>query len=407
MPKVVHVLRKFEPSEWGGTESHIVGLIPELERLGWLSEVHAPAEAGTDGQPIVQVGGAFRTFRAHYPWLGLPPGGRDRMVASGGNLVTLDEPLRLLADRRASILHVHTQRRLGGVVRFAARRRGIPYAVTIHGPLRAGGVQGAAVDTVPRSRGVDLGAAYGFLVGARRVVEDADLVFVLNERERAAWEPERRGRHLECIPHGVRTDPATAAERRQARRAVPGLGDAPFACVIGRLDPVKGQDLALAAFERDAQTAGLHLVLAGADTDRAFAQALRARAARLPARVHLVGGVSPAVARALLAEARVALLPSRAEAFGIVLLEAWAEGTPALFSDVGGLADLARGNEVRAGSVPAVTEEGWAAALRAFLTSPAALEEEARRGPARVAARYGWRGVAERLAGAYDRACAR
>ena len=56
MPHVVHVLRKFEPRERGGIETHLVGLIPELARLGWTSEVHAPRERGTDGAPLREVG---------------------------------------------------------------------------------------------------------------------------------------------------------------------------------------------------------------------------------------------------------------------------------------------------------------------------------------------------------------
>lgn len=406
MPKVVHVLRKFVPSEWGGVESHLVGLVPELERLGWISEVHAPAEAGTDGAALRAVGATFRTYRAHYPWIGLSGADRARLAASGGNLVTLDEPLRLLADRRASILHAHTQRRAGGVVRFAARRKGLPYAVTIHGPLRAGGEAGAAVAVGGAARGLDVGAPFGLLVGARRVVEDADLVFVLNEREEAAWRRERAGRHLERIPHGIRTARATPAEREAARRAVGGLGDAPFACVVGRLDPAKGQDLALGAFERVAHPS-MHLVLVGSATDASFARALQDRAARAgAARVHLTGGVPPRTARALLAAARLALVPSRAEAFGLVLLEAWAEGTPALFSDVGGLSDLGRDNGMDLGRVAPVDEDGWTASLERVLAHPEALEEEAAKGPD-VAARYSWRSVAERIAAAYDRVSAR
>ena len=61
MPRVVHVLRKFEPSEWGGIETYLLGLLPELERLGWKSEVHAPQEAGTDGTILREHGIGFRT----------------------------------------------------------------------------------------------------------------------------------------------------------------------------------------------------------------------------------------------------------------------------------------------------------------------------------------------------------
>ena len=134
MPKVVHVVRKFEPAEWGGTETFMVNLVRELVPLGWMSEVHAPGEPGTDGSALELAGATFRTFSASYPVAGLDAAGRKRLVASGGNLVTFDEMRRLAFDRRTSLFHTHTARRLGGVVRWAARRTGRPYAVTLHGP---------------------------------------------------------------------------------------------------------------------------------------------------------------------------------------------------------------------------------------------------------------------------------
>src|SRR5690348_3115639 len=135
MPKVIHVLRKFEPAEWGGIETHMVGLVPALARLGWTSEVHAPREAGTDGSPLTAIGAGFRPFAAHYPYLGLTPEKRAALVAVGGNLISPEELIVLMTTRNADVIHVHTRGRLGGIVRSASRLRKIPYAVTLHGPV--------------------------------------------------------------------------------------------------------------------------------------------------------------------------------------------------------------------------------------------------------------------------------
>jgi glycosyltransferase involved in cell wall biosynthesis len=415
---IVHVLRKFEPAEWGGIETHLLGLLPELASLGYRAEVHAPAESGTSGAPLRAIGVELTTFRARYPVLGLGDAGRRDLVAAGGNLVSFDELLRLARTRGAALFHAHTQRRLGGVVRTAARLRRVPYAVTIHGPLRAGA---AVIAGDPRRRrGLDLGAPFGALVGARRVVEDADLAFVLNRDEEAAWADARRGRHLERVVHGVAPSVVTAPARAVARASIPGLGDAPYALVVGRLDAPKGQDLALEAFLRVADPR-VHLVLARPAVDASFAKRLRARAdaanvvnvrnglngmiGSIP-RVHFAGGVAPAVARALMAEAELVLVPSRAEPFGIVLLEAWAEGTPAAFSAVGGLADLARDNDAGWGAVDAPTVDAWSTRLAALLADADGRALERREGPTRVARRYTWRALAERTADAYERAIA-
>src|SRR5436190_23485749 len=108
MPKVIHIVRKFEPDQWGGIETHLLALIPRLERLGWTSEVHAPAEMGTDGSALTAAGATFRTFRAYYPYLRMGHKERTSLVAAGGNLISFEELGRLLLHRRASVLHVHT-----------------------------------------------------------------------------------------------------------------------------------------------------------------------------------------------------------------------------------------------------------------------------------------------------------
>lgn len=403
MPRVVHVLRKFEPAEWGGTETHICGLIPELERFGFTSEVHAPREDGTDGHPLEALGARFRSFRAHYPYVGLSSGERAKLVASGGNLVSAGELLSLATARRPSLFHVHTQGRLGGVVRTASRIRRIPYAVTVHSPIKTSIeiMRAANEGKLDRPR-ADFGKPFGALVGARKVGRDADLFFTLSDEEHAAWLDERAGKHIEQITHGVSATPSTPEARSQARRSVPGLGDAPFIVVLGRVDPVKGQDTALRAYlaQKDPEA---HLVLAGSITDPSFAGQVRELANERPSHVHFVGALSPTEARAFLAEAFLALVPSRAEAFGLVLLEAWAEGTPVIFSDVGGLSSIARRAELSFGAVEN-NDDAWALALGRALADEPWRTEESLAGPRRVLRDYSWRSVAERVAASYRKA---
>ena len=403
MPKVVHIVRKFEPAEWGGTETHLIAMLREMRELGWESEVHAPREAGTDGAAIREAGAVFKTFRAHYPYLGMTPERRKGLVAAGGNLVSVHELARLALRTKADVLHLHTLGRLGGVVRFAAKLRHIPYAVTLHGPVRAH-AEVAEQDAVRRTSGlVDLGAPFGMLVGARRVVHDADLMFVLNRKEHDAWAKVREGKHLEIVSHGVDLQRATEEARREARAGVPGLGDAPYVVVIARLDRAKGPDLAIDAFLRGAPEA-MHLVLAGSVADPVYAEEVKAMAAAAGHRVHVLGGVAPKTARALLAEATLALVPSRSEPFGIVLLEAWAEGTAAVFSDVGGLSDIARRTGGTWGLVDVGNAETFAATLGRLVRDQAALTRERSEVRERVARHFTWKALAQRIVLGYERA---
>lgn len=401
MPKVIHVVRKFEPSAWGGVETHLVGLLPELARRGWTGEVHAPREQATDGRVFSELGVPFRSFRAHYPYLGLTPERRDALVACGGNLVAPGELVALARRRDVDLLHAHTLGRLGGVVRVAARLLGIPYAVTLHGPVRAN-AEIVEASARARTKGlVDVGQAFGWAVGARRVVRDAALVFVLHEGELRAWRPDRAGRHLERVVHGVSPETAKTSDRASARGAISGLGDAPFVLVLGRMEPAKGQDLALAAFLR--ARPDTHLVLAGGVADAGYVAALRKTIAeRGSDKLHLVGGVAPHLARALLAEAALVVVPSRAEPFGIVLLEAWAEGASTLFSDVDGLAAIADRLGAKTGRITPNDPDALAGAIRHALDEPEALRDEARRMQGEVTRRASWASVAEHLGHRYE-----
>jgi glycosyltransferase involved in cell wall biosynthesis len=404
VPKVIHVLRKFEPAAWGGIETHLAGLVPELARLGWSSEVHAPDERGTDGRPLEALGATFRTFRARYPYLGLTDERREALVACGGNLVAPGELVALARRRDADLFHVHTLGRLGGVVRLASRIAGVPYAVTIHGPVRA---NAEVVEEAARGRTVgltDIGQPFGWAVGARRVVQDASLVFALHEGERRAWESQRRGRHLERVVHGVDPAVATAEERAEARRAIPGLGGEPFVLALGRMEPAKGQDVALGAYLQARPPA--RLVLAGAAASPPFAAEIRARAAG-EAGVHVVGGVPPRVARALLAEAALVIVPSRAEPFGIVLLEAWAEQARTLFADVDGLATIAGLLGAREGAFAPGDEAALAAQIARAFADPTPLAAEAERMQSEVRRQMSWSSVAGRLAASYEAALPR
>lgn len=399
MPKVIHVVRKFEPEAWGGVETHLVEVIPALAELGWRSEVHAPRERATDGAPLEAVGATFRTFRARYPYLGLDAERRAALVACGGNLVSVEELARLVLAERADVLHAHTLGRLGGVVRLASKLTGVPYAVTLHGPVRANADAVAQASEERTKHLVDVGQAFGWMVGARRVVEDADLVFALHEGERAAWAKARAGRHLERAIHGVSASRATDEARRAARARIPGLGDARLVLVLGRMEPAKGQDLALDAFTALGET-DAHVAFIGAAASPAFAADLTARAASNP-RVHVLPGVAPAEARALLGAADLVVIPSRAEPFGIVLLEAWAEGARVLHADVDGLASIARELGATASAVAPNDVAALARAMRAALDDPAPLAREGARLRAEVAKKFSWSSVAAGLADRY------
>jgi glycosyltransferase involved in cell wall biosynthesis len=145
---------------------------------------------------------------------------------------------------------------------------------------------------------------------------------------------------------------------------------------VGRLVPIKGFDLLVrACAPRHAREARLRLVLVGEGPER---DRLRRLADGLGVELHLPGHVSRDEVGAWLRAADLYAQPSRVlpngrtEGLPLATLEALATGLPAVVSDSGGLAELAR----RASDVCIVPSgDVWAlgAALRRGLDLPAHL----------------------------------
>lgn len=103
---------------------------------------------------------------------------------------------------------------------------------------------------------------------------------------------------------------------------------------IGRLElHLKGIDLLLAAWAEVVPTIGDRLVIAGTGPDEQKIEHLIASLG-LADSVDLVGWVSGEHKRSLVRSARLVVVPSRHETFGLVAVEALAAGTPVIIFDI-------------------------------------------------------------------------
>jgi glycosyltransferase involved in cell wall biosynthesis len=120
-----------------------------------------------------------------------------------------------------------------------------------------------------------------------------------------------------------------------------GLND-PFLLFVGRLASNKGLVELVGAFAALRRVyPGAQLVLVG--EDGGMGDTVRRRAAELDVAkaVHLTGFIQDERRLAsAFSEARMLVLPSEYEAFGLVLLEALAHGTPVVASRVGGIPEF-------------------------------------------------------------------
>jgi glycosyltransferase involved in cell wall biosynthesis len=399
--RVAHILRKYDPLEWGGTEAHVAEVTRRLVGLGWSPEVHAPRGPVTPDRVLDRQVPLVR-YRTFCPYLGAAQK-RKALVANAGNLVTLDEPLRLAHDRGIALAHLHTGGRVGGAVRTAMRLTGRPYVISVHGPLLARR-SWLDAELARRTAGlVDLGRPFGALLGARRVFQDAARVMTFNQEERQAL-AEQLGDRVICLDQGVDAERLASGSVERAVERWPLLAGSPVVALIGRIHPQKNQLLAVQAFAMGAP-ANHHLVLAGAVVDPGYRDTLQreARALGVASRVHLLGNLDPVrEIPDLFARARLVMVPSLHEAFGLVVLEAWAAGRPAMLAVHSGLADLAAAIGKDGLAVPSLLVEDWAAALRQALANPERLKIAAQAGEALVRQRFSWDVVARHIQDVYE-----
>ena len=150
---------------------------------------------------------------------------------------------------------------------------------------------------------------------------------------------------IEVVPPGVDHAFFSPGDRRGARAAL-GLGDHPVLLFAGRIQPLKGLTVAVAAFAevvREHPDAVL-MVVGGPSGVDGRAELVEARAMLdalgLSAQVRFVEPQPHHLLSTYYRAADVVIVPSRSESFGLVALEAGACGTPVVAAAVGGLLTL-------------------------------------------------------------------
>jgi D-inositol-3-phosphate glycosyltransferase len=152
-----------------------------------------------------------------------------------------------------------------------------------------------------------------------------------------------RGR-LEIIAPGVEHAFFAPGDQAGARRAIGFDVDRPLLLFVGRIQPLKGPDVAIRAlYELGDPTAELVIVggASGVDGDSETQRAhLLVDELGLHDRVRFVEPQPHHILSTYYRAADVVLAPSRSESFGLVALEAAACGVPVVASAVGGLLSL-------------------------------------------------------------------
>jgi glycosyltransferase involved in cell wall biosynthesis len=258
------------------------------------------------------------------------------------------------AGARADLLHLHSNGLIIEVASRWARRRGVPYVLTLYG---------TEIWHYRRRRPIDWFARAYRHAGAvtfysGRLLEEARVRGLDRANLSVIYPP---------VPEdfGPRD-----ADTRAAWRAALGIREPWLVVNVKRLHELAGQRFLIEAFadlSRDRRD--LRLVICGTGALRASLESL-AQASGVGDRVTFTGLVPNDQVARFVAAADVFVLPSLLEALPTVAVEALASGTPVISADHPGGVEL---HELFGDDVRLVPREGiapLAAALRQFLEHP-------------------------------------
>jgi len=385
--KVAQLATRFPPGP-GGVEQHVAEIAPRLHARGHAVDVYTsdlyrefPMERLAASVPREE----------RFPWGAVH---RLSVWSLPGELHytffrTLTETL---ARDRPEIVHAHTY----GTNQVAAahrhhRRTGTPFVLTAHfHPIWS--IEGGWLRH--RIRGF-----YDRRIAAG-VVRDASRIIVqTHEEERLLRSLGFPLPPLEIIPPGYRPLPAPSGGGGFAERfRIPG----PFVLFVGRLASNKGLlDLAEAFSRLAASDPSAQLVVVGEDGGQRASLLARVQQLGISPRVHLLGHVDDdALLAAAYREARVTVLPSEYEAFGLVLLESLAAGTPVVASRVGGIPEVV--DDGKAGLlVPPKSPDALAGAIDRLWRDRDLARRFGEYGRDQVVPRFRWDALVDRLDALY------
>jgi glycosyltransferase involved in cell wall biosynthesis len=357
---------------------------------------------GDSGGPETYLRELVRALAAEYPGLRmtvLTTGAGSRSLAADGfgELATLRalpaEEYRRLRRQFAEQLLVQVQ----------ARRTGaeLLHSLASTGPVLTPGLASVVTlhdVTFMHTPTFGRVTTWGMTKVVSWAARDADSLIAVSEAARdeicatLAIDPAR----FTVVPHGVGEVPRAEPAPEERLRDRLGLGEGRIVLCVAAVRPHKNQELLVRALP--GLPDDVVVVLAG--RQEAYAERLRELATELGvgARVRMTGYVSEPELERLWLMAACAAFPTRAEGFGMPVLEAMARGVPLACSDIPVLREVG-------GQVPRYFDPADPAAAGAAVRAALGDAERGREGVARAAG-FSWPEAARGTMEAYERALA-
>jgi D-inositol-3-phosphate glycosyltransferase len=311
----------------GGMNVYVRQLAAALARTGVLVDVYTRA----DDPALPAVVGVEPGLRVHHIAAGplgpVPKGRLAELVEE----FTEGVATRFRAHPPDAL---HANYWLSGVAGHALKHRfDLPLGCTFHTLARVKGLEPADARDREAAELAVVGCCDAIVTSCGAEAEEVVDLY--------GADPER----VVVIAPGVDHALFGPGSRTAARRAIGAAVESPLVLSVGRIQPLKGLDIAVDAFALLQARRGATLVVVGGPSGPEGAEYLdrvraRARVMGVYDRIRWVAPQPHEILASYYRAADVALVPSQSESFGLVALEAAACGTPVVATPVGGLRTL-------------------------------------------------------------------
>lgn len=380
--KVLHVIASMSPDA-GGPVTSVQGLTRALVHEDVYCEIFTVRRDGSEAEV---------TRDSPIPIHQFEPGFLARFWNAYSKRLA-----NVLRNRLASgtfdLVHVHEPWHYPGFVAFrAARKYTVPYILTPHGALDAWCLQQKAMKKRIYTRLIQ-----------NHILKFADALHALTQEERARVMELGYETPVRVAPNGIDLAPFEETFNVSdflARH--PGLLGKRVILFLGRLHPIKGLEVLTRSYikiSRMFKDAALLIVGPDGDGIQKQMEATLKTASALD-RTVFTGMLTGRDKLVALASADMLVLPSHAEVFGHVILEAWAAGLPVIVSRRCGLATNV--SEHDAGLVVEPNDDiALTQAIHAVLLDSKLRVRMGDNGRKLVKEKYSWRAVAASMADLY------
>ncbi|HKO97345.1 MAG TPA: glycosyltransferase family 4 protein [Pyrinomonadaceae bacterium] len=330
----MNILQVCSAREIGGGERHLVDLSRSLAERG-----HTVYVALSPGSPLISELSFLPTHQI-----------LEVSLRNSLDLSSAMQLARFAREHSVDIIHSHVARDYPLTAFASARAGNIPYVLTRH-----------VLFPLKRAHRLILSRASRVIAVSRAVAAALHRQGIFDQNK------------IVTIPNGINIERFAEKARYQTRALYPDKDVSKLIVgMVGHLAPIKGQqDLIRAAAILAAERNDVDFVIAGEDKShtgehRAAIESLIAEL-KLTKRIQLLGWIDDV--RELLGSLDVFVSPSRAEPFGLVIVEAMASGVPVVATMSEGATEITE-DGVTGRLVPIKDPEALAIAIKELLADP-------------------------------------